>query len=71
MEVKTKRGRLFGLPQEMVNAHKQHKLRQLARWLTQQYPNRQIRVDVIAVDLEKADDPQFEHLENVLEDMIR
>jgi putative endonuclease len=67
VEVKTKRDRGFGLPQEMVHHHKQKKLRQLARWLTQQYPASTIRVDVIAVDL-FTDTPQIEHLENVLED---
>lgn len=68
VEVKTKRGRLFGLPQEMVHRHKQHKLRQLARWLSQQYPKRVIRVDVVAVDLADLQNPQIEHLENVLEE---
>lgn len=66
VEVKTKRGRLFGLPQDMVHRHKQHKLRQLAGWLEQQYPNRLLRVDVVAVDLEP-DPPSIEHLENVLQ----
>ena len=67
VEVKTKRGRLFGLPQDMVHAHKQHKLRQLAGWLTQQYPEQVIRVDVVAVDLENPALPSIEHLENVLD----
>ncbi|MEK7461378.1 MAG: YraN family protein [Patescibacteria group bacterium] len=65
VEVKTKRGLLFGLPQEMVNWHKQQKLRLLARWLEQQYPGRDIRVDVIAVNLE-FDPPDIVHLEDVI-----
>lgn len=68
VEVKTKRGHSFGLPQEMVHRHKQRKLRQLARWLMQQYPASTIRVDVIAIDL-LMDTPQIEHLENILEDI--
>ena len=66
VEVKTKRGRLFGLPQEMVHHHKQKKLRQLARWLSQEYPDQPIRVDVVAIDLEP-NPPFIEHLENVLD----
>lgn len=66
VEVKTKHGRLFGLPQEMVHHHKQYKLRQLAGWLETQYPDRLLRVDVIAIDLDP-DSPTVEHLENVLE----
>jgi len=66
VEVKTKRGRLFGLPQDMIHAAKQRKLRQLARWLEQEYPNRLLRVDVVAVDLEP-DPPAIEHLENVVQ----
>ncbi|MBI4175512.1 YraN family protein [Candidatus Berkelbacteria bacterium] len=66
VEVKTKRGLLFGLPQEMIHHHKQHKLRQLARWLEQQYPKRTIQIDVVAINLEP-DPPTIEHLENVLD----
>lgn len=66
VEVKTKRGAAFGLPQEMVHRHKQHKLRQLALWLTQKYPARVIRVDVVAVSLSDPARPAVEHLENIL-----
>lgn len=65
VEVKTKRGLRFGLPQEMVNWQKQQKLRLLARWLEQHYPRRVIRVDVVAVNLEP-DPPDILHLENIL-----
>ncbi len=70
VEVKTKRGRAYGTPQEMVHRHKQHKLRQLALWLSQQYPNRIIRVDVIAVDLADPGKPILEHLKNVIEGIV-
>ena len=66
VEVKTKRGLHFGLPQEMVHRHKQHKLRQLAGIIEQRYPNRRLRVDVVAINLDP-DPPTIEHLENVLE----
>ncbi len=65
VEVKTKRGLLFGLPQEMVHQRKQQKLRLLGRWLEQQHPKRKIRVDVIGINLD-LEPPTIEHLENVL-----
>lgn len=67
VEVKAKRGLHFGLPQEMVGPWKQEKLRLLARWVLGQYPDRSIRVDVVAVDLSDPADPEIDHLENVIE----
>lgn len=66
VEVKTKRGRLFGLPQDMVHHHKQYKLRQLARWLEQQYPGAPLRIDVVAVDM-ASNPPTLEHIESAVE----
>jgi putative endonuclease len=50
VEVKTKSNLTFGLPQEEVDWHKQYKLRQLAAALAQKFPQRDIRIDVVAVD---------------------
>lgn len=67
VEVKTTHGRRFGLPQELVRPAKQRKLRQLGRWLEQKYPNRLLRIDVVAIDLDDPTHPVIEHLENVLQ----
>ena len=66
VEVKTVRGVGFGLAQDLVRYKKQQKLRSLARALMQQYPGRDIRIDVIGVDYLGAD-PSIEHLINAVE----
>ena len=63
VEVKTVRGGGFGLAQELVRYKKQQKLKLLARALSQQYPNRTIRIDVIGVDYSSGE-PEIEHLIN-------
>lgn len=50
VEVKTKSDLRFGLPQEMVDFRKQRKLLQLAKALMQKYPEKNIRIDVVAID---------------------
>ncbi len=50
VEVKTKSNLNYGLPQEEVDFHKQKKLLQLASALMQKMPDKNIRIDVIAVD---------------------
>jgi Holliday junction resolvase-like predicted endonuclease len=50
VEVKTKSNLSFDLPQEEVDWYKQYKLRQLASALAQRFPERDIRIDVVAVD---------------------
>lgn len=66
VEVKTKTSDIYGHPAEMVGKHKQRKLCQLARSLELQYPLRQIRIDVIAVDT-SYDPPTLEHLIDVVD----
>jgi len=63
VEVKTVRGEGFGLAQELVRYRKQEKLKLLARALSQEYPDRTIRIDVIGVDYSSGE-PKIEHLIN-------
>lgn len=67
VEVKTKSGTAFGHPTEMVNYYKQRKLIQLARYCQKLYPQANIRIDVIAVDL-SVEPPKVEHFENAVLD---
>jgi len=67
VEVKTVRGARFGLAQDLVRYKKQQKLRDLARALMQEYPNRSIRIDVIGLDLSDSEKPRIEHLINAVE----
>lgn len=50
VEVKTGRTGQFGYAYERVGSQKQHKLRQLARRLSQDYPNAALRIDLMNVD---------------------
>ena len=61
VEVKTKTIFDQGTPEEMVNFFKQRKLCLLGKVLLQKYPGRQIRSDVVAVDL-CTDRPAINHI---------
>lgn len=65
VEVKTKTTPSFGHPAEMVNYYKQQKLLQLARYCLALYPESDIRIDVVSVDL-SGDTPNIEHFENAV-----
>lgn len=65
VEVKTVRGSGFGLAQDLVRYKKQEKLKLLARALSQEYPNRTIRIDVIGVDFSEVE-PKIEHIVNAV-----
>jgi putative endonuclease len=52
VEVKAGRTGQFGYAYERVGPNKQHKLRQLARRLSQDYPRAILRIDLIDVDPE-------------------
>ena len=64
VEVKSVRGSGFGTAQELVRYRKQNKLKQLARALEQQYPNRTIRIDVVGVEIGWDGEVEVEHLIN-------
>jgi len=51
VEVKTKRFLSQGRPEEQVDYFKQKKLLLLAKAILQMYPNNNIRIDVIAIDM--------------------
>jgi len=67
VEVKTRRSTAFGHPAEAVTYAKLARVRRLAaRWLREhQVVARSVRVDVIAVLLQRAGAPLVEHLEDV------
>jgi putative endonuclease len=64
VEVKTKTTRSFGKPYEEVDYFKQKKLHQLARALNQQYPHKNLRIDVVSVQIEK--EIKVEHLKGAV-----
>lgn len=66
VEVKSVRGSGFGTAQELVRFKKQNKLRQLARALEQQYPNRTIRIDVVGVEFGWDGEVEIDHLVNAV-----
>ena len=55
VEVKTRRGDIFGRPEEAVNLHKQRKLVEVATYYLDLHacPDRPWRIDVVAVQLSK------------------
>lgn len=66
VEVKTKYGLEYGLPQEMVHPWKQRQLRRFAKSWLAQYGECAIRIDVVAVTFGDGE-PQIEYLQNVVE----
>jgi putative endonuclease len=69
VEVKTRRTRDFGTPEEAVDARKQARLvRGAAAWLrAQRTHTRQVRFDVIVCELGASGDWQLRHLENAFD----
>lgn len=66
VEVKTKSSLAQGLPEEEVDYFKKRKLILLAKALTQNYPNKNIRIDVVAVDKTQFT-PKINHIINAVE----
>lgn len=50
VEVKARRSDQLGHPADKVDRQKQNKLRQLAKLLEIKYPDRVLRIDVVAID---------------------
>jgi putative endonuclease len=65
VEVKTKTTPSFGHPAEMVNYYKQKKLLQLARYCLQYFEGKEVRIDVVSIDLSQSE-PIIEHIENAV-----
>ncbi len=64
VEVKTKSDDSYGRAAEMITPRKHQKLLQLARALWQKYPERSVRIDVVAID----DHDNIEHLVSAVEE---
>jgi len=68
IEVKTKRGTAFGLPEEQVSKKKIRHLLDAAEAYVYQHPQWQrVQFDVLAVILRKAADPEYFLIEDVYE----
>lgn len=67
VEVKTKRYISQGRPEEQVDFFKQRKLRLLARAISKGYPEKNIRIDVVAVDM-TLPKPRINHIINAVEE---
>lgn len=68
VEVKTRAGTRFGLPQESVDGHKIRKLRQLAALHLRRHPHRgPIRFDVIGLTVQDGRVVRLEHIKNAIE----
>lgn len=65
VEVKTRTGRKFGLPEESVGKHKLYFLERTSQFFRQQNPElpKQERIDVIAVEL-KDNKCKLKHIQN-------
>lgn len=66
VEVKTVSGSGYGGAVDLVRYRKQVKLRTLARAVSQDYPDRVLRIDVIGVDRYAAGDDIINHIENAV-----
>lgn len=72
IEIKTRRSRQFGLPQEAVSIAKQRKIIKSAKIYLQHKSYNQnlsipIRFDVLAITLREANRPTFELIQNAIE----
>jgi putative endonuclease len=68
VEVKTRAGVGFGLPQEAVDAKKIRKLRQLALYYLKQAPHRgPVRFDVIGLILRNGQLLRVDHIKNAID----
>jgi putative endonuclease len=68
LEVKTRTGHGFGLPQEAVDARKIRKLRQLALYYLKIHPHRgPIRFDVIGITMHNGRLQRVDHVKNAID----
>lgn len=68
VEVKTRAGRGFGLPQESVDARKMRKLRQLALYYLKIRPHRgSVRFDVVGLTLSDGRLARVDHIKNAID----
>ncbi|TMD23941.1 MAG: YraN family protein [Chloroflexi bacterium] len=68
VEVKTRAGHGFGLPQESVDARKIRKLRQLALYYLKRRPHRgPVRFDVVGLTLSQGRLTRVDHIKNAID----
>jgi len=68
VEVKTRAGTGFGLPQEAVGSQKIRKLQQLAAYYLRRHPHAgPVRFDVIGLTLEDGRTMRLEHIKNAID----
>lgn len=68
VEVKTRAGHGFGLPQEAVDARKIRKLRQLALYYLKQAPHRgPVRFDVLGLTVRQGRLVRVDHIKNAID----
>jgi putative endonuclease len=68
VEVKTRAGHGYGLPQEAVDARKIRKLRQLALYYLKQAPHRgPVRFDVIGLTVREGRLLRVDHIKNAID----
>lgn len=69
VEVKTRRGLMYGFPEEAVHAQKQEHLRAAAQAYLQVHPDLEMswRIDVIAILHEPGKPPNITHFENAVQ----
>ncbi len=68
VEVKTRAGHGFGLPQESVDARKIRKLRQLALYYLKLRPHRgPVRFDVIGLTMREGRLSRVDHIRNAID----
>jgi len=68
IEVRTRRGRSYGAPEESVTLAKQAKLIELAQIYMQEHPELECdwRIDVVAVELQRASLPRINLIRNAV-----
>ena len=68
VEVKTRAGRGFGLPQEAVDARKIRKLRQLGLYYLKMRPHRgPVRFDVVGLTISQGRLARVDHIKNAID----
>jgi len=68
VEVKTRAGVGFGLPEEAITSHKSRKLRQLAHYYLKRHPHAgPLRFDVVGIIVEDGRVSRLTHIKNALD----
>ena len=67
VEVKTRRNRLYGEPEESVDYHKLHNLQQaISHYVKFKHIRQEIRFDIISIVGTAGTDPDIQHIQDVM-----